>query len=503
MVKYRIKLAIKGILFLLLVGICVGAVNEWMKPKYYYNESWPATNTYLDFYQLKKNSVDVLFFGSSHAVSALNPQVIYDQYGITSYNLGCEQQSVLVTYYWLKEALKYQSPQVVVLDTFTFHKLKGTYVYNQLNCSETSVRKAMDDMRLSPLKVEAAYRIEKLDPTQSALSFLLLNIRYHTRWTNLGETDYTQGSMIEHGGVKGFTVLGGINAGAVDETFRSADADTVEAEPMVEVAKEYLDKIVNLCDENGIRLIFVNIPYGEPIERYKSTKAFADHAEIPFYDFNEVGLYHQIGYDAEQDVYGHPNYKGAEKISLYIGKLLTEQYGVAPRYDESYVKSGAYYEHKLKNIELSETTDIYKYMDMINDESYCVFIMAPKNYSTFLDDELLGKLSGLGITAELRGQETDAHYFAVADRDGVTENLSSEDVSLSGAFREGLAAYRYVIDTTAMLPSSQKFSLNIDGTECGNQNPGINIVVYDYEEKRIIDKINVNTTVEERTVTRY
>ena len=142
-------------------------------------------------------------------------------------------------------------------------------------------------------------------------------------------------------------------------------------------------------------------------------------------------------------------------------------------------------------------------MDMIRDDKYCVFIMAPKNYSTFLDDELLGKLYGLGITAELRGQETDAHYFAVIERDGVTEKLSSEDVSLTGAFREGLATYRYVIDTTVMRPSYQKFSLNIDGTECGNQNPGMNIVVYDYEEKRIIDRINVNTTVEERTVTRY
>ena len=502
-VKNRIRLAIKGIVFALLVCISVGVVNEWMKPKYYYNDNWPATNTFLDFYKLKKNSVDVLFFGSSHAVSSFNPQVIYDNYGITSYNLGSEQQSVLVTYYWLREALKYQAPKVVVLDTYTFHLYTDSYVYNKLNCSETSVRKAMDSMRLSSLKAKAAYEIEKLDSTQSAMSYMLLNMRYHTRWKNLGEDDYTQRAMIKHGGVKGYTVLGGSSPEAEDVTFSSSDLTDVEAEPMVEVADIYLDKIVDLCDENGIKLVLVNIPHGESIGRYKATKEYADGAGIPFYDFNEETLYGQIGYDVKKYRYGHPNYAGAEKISLFLGKLFAEEYGVSPRSDESYVKSGEYYKHRVKDIELSETTDIYKYLDMIKDDKYCVFIMAATDYSEYIDDELAGKLRELGLTTELRGQAEDAHYFAVIGKDGIKENLSAEDVALNGAVRQGLSTYTYRIDTSAMMASSHQYSLKIDGFECGSSRPGLNIVIYDLEDRDIIDKLNIDTTVEEKPVTRY
>lgn len=74
----KAKLFIKFISFVLVTCLCVGVVNEWLKPKYYYNDVWPSTNTFKDFYNLEKNSVDVLFFGSSHVVSSLNPQVIYD-----------------------------------------------------------------------------------------------------------------------------------------------------------------------------------------------------------------------------------------------------------------------------------------------------------------------------------------------------------------------------------------------------------------------------------------
>ncbi len=51
--------------------------------------------------------------------------------------LGAQQQSLPVSYFWLMEALRYQSPSVVVLDT------------EPLNSSEAAVRLAMDSMRWS------------------------------------------------------------------------------------------------------------------------------------------------------------------------------------------------------------------------------------------------------------------------------------------------------------------------------------------------------------------
>ena len=46
--KSRIKLAVKFTVFVLVTCFFVNMVNEWLKPKYYYNQTWSATNTFLD-----------------------------------------------------------------------------------------------------------------------------------------------------------------------------------------------------------------------------------------------------------------------------------------------------------------------------------------------------------------------------------------------------------------------------------------------------------------------
>ena len=109
---------IRSAVFLFLLVISLYYINEMLLPKYTLkNNLWPMTSSYNQFYQMEEDSVDVLFLGSSVVVNAFSPQEIYDTYGIRSYNLASEEQSIFLSYYWLKEALRYQNPQVVVLDT--------------------------------------------------------------------------------------------------------------------------------------------------------------------------------------------------------------------------------------------------------------------------------------------------------------------------------------------------------------------------------------------------
>lgn len=500
----RTKLAIKIISFILITLLCVTGVNRLLLPKYYYNTTWPSTSTYEDFYRLEKNTVDVLFFGSSHGMSAFNPQVIYDKYGITSYNLSSEQQSVLVTYFWLKEALRYQTPKAVVIDTYTFHKYTDAYVYNRLNCSEAAIRKAIDPMRPSLVKIAAAREIEKWDSTQSALSFFLTNMRYHTRWTRLGENDYDNHTMIEHGGIKGYTVLGGgISSSEKDETFKDSDIEDAEAEPMVEVATVFLEKIIALCRKSNIDVIFVNVPQQEGIGKYKSVKEYSEQKGISFYDFNEESLYNEIGYDAKEDWTGHLSYKGAEKVSLYIGKLLSEEYGIPSRKDTSFEKSREVYEHKVKNCELSEVTDVYEYLNMINDDSYCVFITFPETFNRFIDDELSEKIRCLGFETDLCNLADGLHYLGIRSREGIIENTSGSDVSFSGAIRGGKTTYIYNIDTSKMMDRYHTYSLTIDGVECSNETLSLHAIIFDYDEKKVVDKVDIITDSEELLMKHY
>ena len=54
----------------------------------------------------KDNQYDVLLLGSSHMNGMIDPQVLLNAYGITSFNYGTGGQPVDVTYYLLNEALK-------------------------------------------------------------------------------------------------------------------------------------------------------------------------------------------------------------------------------------------------------------------------------------------------------------------------------------------------------------------------------------------------------------
>lgn len=502
--KSRIRLAVKFTVFVLVTCFCVNMVNEWLKPKYYYNQTWPATNTFLDFYELEKNSVDVLFLGSSHAVCSFNPQVLYDNYGITSYNLGSEQQSIVVSYFWLQEALKYQQPKAVVLDTYMLHKFGAVYVYNEMNCSEGAVRKAMDCMRPSLTKWQAVKEIARIDPTQNALSYFLPNLRYHTRWTELGEDDFTESAMIDHGGIKGFTVFGGgVDTSQTYTLFTETDAAAAGAEGMVGSAAEYLDKIVSLCNERGIDLILTNIPCAEPIGRYVATKQYADAHGVPYYDFNEETYYQAIGYDPAQDLLSHPSYFGAEKITNFFGKLLTEEYGIEPREDASFIKSGENYQHQLKNVQLQYTSDSIEFLDLLQDDRYTLFVFAPTAYSAYLNDDIMDRLFALGFTTELRDVSDGWHYCAVKDGDTVTEQITNQDLAFSGAFRNGLSNYSFCVDTSIMIPESQTYSMQIDGTECGRRADGIQIVVYDNDLKTIVTKVTINTNDQEVPMTHY
>ena len=99
---------VKSIAFLLILSNVLLATNRVLMPKSIIaNNRWPTTSTYHQFYNMKHDSVDVLFLGSSVTVNAFSPQEIYNHFGIRSYNLGSEQQSIFLSYFWLKEALRF------------------------------------------------------------------------------------------------------------------------------------------------------------------------------------------------------------------------------------------------------------------------------------------------------------------------------------------------------------------------------------------------------------
>ena len=71
-----------------------------------------------NFYVQEENTIDVLLLGSSHTGMNLDTEVLWNEYGISSYALWGSMQPFWNTYYFLMEALKTQTPKVIILDVY-------------------------------------------------------------------------------------------------------------------------------------------------------------------------------------------------------------------------------------------------------------------------------------------------------------------------------------------------------------------------------------------------
>lgn len=77
------------------------------------------------FHSLPENSMDVIVLGSSHAQYSFVPSVFYEETGLYSYVMGSACQPLEVSYEMLKEALKTQSPKLVLLEVYTAMPLRS------------------------------------------------------------------------------------------------------------------------------------------------------------------------------------------------------------------------------------------------------------------------------------------------------------------------------------------------------------------------------------------
>lgn len=480
----------KGILFLSLLAVVLFIINRMFVPKYFIDNTWPTTSTYLGFYEIPKNSADVLFLGSSHGVTAFIPQELYNNYGITSYNLSCEQQNLVVSYYWLKEALRYQKPKVVVLETF--------YLFNdQFETSEAYIRKAIDYMKWGSVKVQAINDICTIDTNQSKNSYYFTNQRFHTRWSELSENDFTYSQMKSHYELKGFsTMFNQINENdyvplSIDESLEKANT--------VALMQQYLESISELCAKNDIDLIFVKNPTtSQKIGRYNTTKQLADTLNIEFYDFNTLPLYDDIDFSFAEDMIdrGHVSLTGAIKITNYLGNILQTDYNIAPQVNETWENTRYAYSCLLCNASLKHIPDIETYLDRLNlmKDNYSIFIAVKNDAVDCLNDDVIRKFNSLGLSFDLR-EKYGTSYIAVISADSIYEDIQNAPIEAKGTVRNGIV--RYQISSAGSACEHSSCSIQLDGIEYAKGGKGLNIVVYDNLTKDVIDQVSFDTAAPE------
>mgnify|MGYP002510511832 CR=1 FL=1 len=475
------KYILRMLVFFVLAIYCVSLVSKVLLPKNFYNGDWATTSAYLDFYHMERDSVDVLFLGSSHCVAAFSPVELYERYGIKSYNLGGEQQSLVLSYYWLLEALRFQKPRYVFLDTFMLFPYDSS---SPLNASEASLRKGIDFMRWSWVKVRAVRDICAIDGEQKLSGYFFPPERFHTRWKMLSEDDFRMGEMGGHESLMGFFPL---NFACGDQSFEplSQDGGLTGYEEMLPVMREYLDRITALCAEREINLVLTKSPtmfYSQ--EAFNSVNAYAFENGLEYIDFNEESVYRAAGLEFAADSCDtdHASIPGAMKISDYIGAWLKDKVP-SGQTDKAWEKRAEYYRHYLKDESLRTETDLCRYLQLTEDDDYCVFLSAMGDASGLRSPETAEAFGSLGLD----GEPAEGGYLAVMEAGEVLKEAWGEGVTEhQGTVRGGLVRYRIM---SAGPVGGNDSSIVLNGGEISLKHPGLNIAVYCNDGKKLIDRV--------------
>ncbi len=342
------KRVLKYMIFVLCLLITLTGVNYLLEPKYTYrNTTWPTTSTFNQFYRMKKNTVDLIFLGSSYSVNAFSPQYLYDTYGYRSYNLGSEQQSLFLSYYWLKEALRFQSPEIVVLEGRNiFPKEADTPV----NTNEAFIRKALDPMHWSSVKTEAVHELCLLDPAQQEISYYLTNIRFHNRWKELSAEDLDWHSA-HTAELKGYYPMQDTQPEHEFHPFDNEDKGMpIDPDPLMLV---YLEKIQDLCLEKGIHLIVINIPAGDMYQGMQEMlMPFIEAHDIEYYNLSEINLYESLGVDEEtENAVDHADWRGSLKLTDFVGRVLLEKGYLEAKEDSQWEDTKDFYQKLINELQ--------------------------------------------------------------------------------------------------------------------------------------------------------
>lgn len=258
-----------------------------------------------------KNSVDVLFIGSSIAYCDIKPSIIYNEKGITSYMVCGPELTSSFSYYYLKEALKTQSPQAVMVEatSFFFGEFTG---YTKVNAGY---------MPFSANRIGAIFRASEKDQ-RLGLAFPLYN--YHSRWNDEKVTYKGKREDCSIDMNAGYTFVDEISP----QEERS-ERNYYLSDEQLEKNLRWLKRIEKLCSDKDIDLVLFIAPQCKyPSDELVSAVRDAA-ADVKLINYNDD--FEKLGLDISKDFHDslHLNCYGADKFSPLVADTL-ESLGIIP-----------------------------------------------------------------------------------------------------------------------------------------------------------------------------
>ena len=464
------KSALRIICFLLILIICLGYTNSLFKFKYS-DGIYGVTK----FYELEKDTVDVLILGSSHAFENFNTGILWDEYGMSSFVLAGSVQPMWNTYYYLKEALKTQTPELIVLEGYCT-------VFSSEYSDDSRIIKNNYGLHWSKDKVNS---IKTSAPKERWREFLLEYTQYHTRYKELSRADFenNQGNPL-------YTNWKGFGCNMLTTPLEQLDISGIsDRTPLFDKTEKYYRATIELAQESNIPIIVVISPYAGISENeqtlFNSAKDIADEYGVSFLNCNltsdDIGLDWSV--DASDD--NHLNYLGNQKFTKYIGEYLANNYEITDhRGDENYSTwqdSAIFIRQMINNQELRDSSDLAVIEPKLHNEHYWIFLSVTGSCST--DDVVFHKLfSSLGIPEGENGI-----WFITNDSVAWNSSITEEDLFIQ------TNPHDFHLKHSAKNNGNYDDEIIIDNVDYSKVNNGVNIVVYDNLTKKVVDSIGFNS----------
>ncbi len=465
--------------FLLIFAVLFYVATEVLKDKRVELE-YDVTAKVKGFYEEPDNSLDFVFVGSSQLYADIAPNVLFEEYGITSYDFAANEQPLWISYYYIKEALKHQNPKAIVLDVFT--------VYGADYEDEGVNHINLDDLPWNLNKIQA---IRAAVPKELRASAYFELVKYHDSWSSLDDQKIMNSFYDERNVYKGYSPFV-----VTHDYAENAPEDVVtqtQREPIPDKAMEWLLKIVELTRAEGVDLILIKTPNGnaERQKLYLSVGDFAKEQNIPFLNMNVI-------FDGE----AHINILQAEKVTKYLGEYLLSRYEITDkRNDPAYAlwhEDGRYFYHKKDKCIQIGLSDFDSYFKALREKEWVTLFAMKKTDAVTLSDSQKAVLTDLGITPDYEMDGQWCYLTLLKDGkavgDGVqTCEMHEEIVTLSDGHEYKLS---YAPDDEGiMLPG-----LYLDGDNYSMEHDGINVFIYDTLLNEVVEFAAFDTTEEAQAI---
>lgn len=319
------KTALRVLASALIVAVSLGLLQRLLVPKYV---DGIVEGAFVAEYYKEVKDHDLLFVGDCEVYENFSPVTLWEEQGITSFIRGSAQQLIWQSCYLLEETLGYETPEVVVFNVLSMkYGEPQSEAYNRLN---------LDGMRWSAAKLGAVRA--SMTEEEDFLSYVFPLLRYHSRWSELGWEDVTgmfRRESVSHGG---FLMRADVKAaGAIPEGRPLADYQ------FDETCYRYLDRMTALCAEHGVQLVLIKAPSLYPYwysQWDEQMEAYAREHNIPYLNF--LDKIDEVGLDFSQDTYDgglHLNLSGAEKLTRWFGRWLTENCNLPDHGDDADIQA--------------------------------------------------------------------------------------------------------------------------------------------------------------------